>query len=275
MVHTKVIIIITLAVIAILFSTILIARGLINIRVPENVYGEKLRFLRTLSCSYAMCARSSCDSVIIDIGFLDNIGNVSCYKVCNEWEKKGFTGHKCGPGFKLEFVFKDNTVYSADKKFSLYYNQYNGIDTDITQYNQGYWYHYINNDGNCFNGGKSFRTCKYDHGLLGEFPQGKCEGIIEKAPNNCQRLGGGGQWTDADENTGHIWIGPDVTSGATPIAQCGPFGINGDLGNPLYANCTFNKGKTVYISTELDKYDECFIVCWASHYCPELILCSS
>jgi hypothetical protein len=266
MVHIKVIIIITLAVIAILFSTILIARGLINFTVPENVYGEQLRLLRTLTCSYAMCARSSCDSVIIDIGFLDNIGNVSCYKVCNEWEKKGFTGRKCGSGFKLEFAPNDNIVYRADYIMNHHPWTNDGLESDASRYLQFYWYHKIS-DTSCFDKDKSFYSCKYDHGVLGEYPEGKCEGVINKASNPCQRPGGSGDWT-AKINTGHIWIGSDIISQG--IANCYDFSTAGY--NGLYANCTFNKEKPFYIWTEKDDISNWP---WPSYYCPELILCAS
>jgi hypothetical protein len=266
MVHTKVVIIVALAVIAIFFSTILLGKGLINVRVPDSAYGEKLRFLRALTCSYAMCARDGCDSVIIDIGFLDNTNKVSCYSVCNDWEKKGFTGRKCGPGFKLEYIFEDNVLYSADYIVNHSPWTDDGLESDVSRYQQFYWYHKIL-DGNCFDKDKSFYSCKYDHGVLGEYPEGKCEGVIDKANNPCQRIGGGGSWTDKI-NTGHLWVGSDIND--NNIAKCNDFTTAGYGG--LYANCTFYKGKAIYIWTEIDVISN-----WpfGSDFCPELLLCSS
>jgi hypothetical protein len=266
----KVIGITILAVIAISIAAYVFAKYLLPLQppLPET---EKARFLRALTCSYAMCARNGCDSIIIDIGFLDKQNKISCYGVCKDWENQSKTGYKCGQDFKLEFNFSDDVIYYADKKFTAgipNVQEYKGIYTDINQYKNAYWYNKIA-DSKCSATDKSMTFCKYDHGLLGQFPQGKCDGVIEKVANSCQRLGGGGGWNDAEENTGHLWIGPDIINNG--IAKCDLLGENGYTGNALYANCTFNKDNKLYIWTEVDMYNDWF----NTHYCPELILCSS
>jgi hypothetical protein len=266
----KVIGVVIVAVIAICIALYLFAKGLINPQPPIPTGSEKARFLRALTCSYAMCARDGCDSIIIDIGSLDKQNEVSCYDICNAWEKNGKKGYKCGSDFKIGFTFDDSVTYNADTQ-STWNLIYHGIETDITRYRQSYWYYYINNDAYCFSrSAGSLTTCAYEHGPIGFFPEGKCEGVIENTTNDCQRLVAGEN--SLKENTGHIWVGPDINNNV--IAQCTELGINGLLDNPLYAKCTFNKGQSIYIWTEGDKKDEPW---WNGgvHYCPELILCSS
>jgi hypothetical protein len=249
-----------LLLLAIVIASHLLAKGLIHIEPPLPESTEKARFLRTLTCAYAMCARERCDSSIIDVGFLDKEKKISCYRICKEWEDKGRTGHKCGPEYKLEFVFNSSVIYHADYivPHNCIIEKFTGIETDITRYEQ--WFYRIN--GDC-DDDKWF--CDYSHGLCGEFVAGECEGVLEKSNKPCERIKPGtSDWT-CKACTGHLWVGPDLGN------QCNELtGYKGWLGNPLYANCTFNEGQTIYIWAELDVYDY-----WTGKaYCPELIICS-
>jgi len=261
----KVIGVTILAVIAVVIAVILFQKGLINPLPPFPESTEKARFLRVLSCSYAMCVKESCDATIVRIiGFLDKEQKTDCYTVCQGFEEqqknRGIpTGHKCGSDYKLSFTSNDAFTYNADKKVGVW-GIGEGIETDVIRYSQ--WHDTI--QSGC-DDKKNF--CKYDHGLAGNWPQTKCEGILEKSTDSCKRMQpASDDWTKM-ANTGHLWVGPDLGG------QCEEFsGEMGYFGNPLYANCTFNQGQTIHIWTELDLYNN-----WPinTEYCPELILCSS
>jgi hypothetical protein len=212
-----------------------------------------------------MCARESCDTTIVDIGSVDKEGETSCHKACKDfeaWQSKNNlpVGRKCGPNYKLNFTTENGLTYKTNKAERSCWglSTLHGIETDVQRYQQ--WYYKINS--NCDH--KS-QFCEYSHGLCGEFPEGFCEGILEKSPNSCERLRPAKYDWSCMAGTGHIWIGPDLG------VQCNEFSPpEAGLGTNLYQNCTFNRGQTIYVWTELDVWDE-----WTSqHYCPELILCS-
>ncbi|MDI6825807.1 MAG: hypothetical protein QMD36_01270 [Candidatus Aenigmarchaeota archaeon] len=255
-----------LLLLAVAIASYLFYKGLVFIEPPSPESKEKARFLRTLTCAYAMCARKGCDAVIIDIGFLDKDQTISCYKKCKEFENRYHEEHKCGSNYKLEFTFEDNVVYHADyiTMHDFIIEKFTGIETDITRYEQ--WFYTINSD--C-DDDKNF--CDYSHGVLGEFVSGKCEGVLEKSDKPCERIKPGtSDWT-CKAGTGHIWVGPDLGNQCNELAGYkGLFG--GWFGNPLYANCTFNEGQTIYVWAESDIWDN-----WpmGTYYCPELILCGS
>jgi len=281
MVHTKVIIIIVLAVIAILFSTILIAKGLINVTVPISTYGEKNRFLKSLTCSYAMCARDGCDSVIIDIGFLDKINDVSCYKVCNEWEKLGFTGHKCGSGFKIQFVLDEKIQYNANYPTCVWpclSDSYRRLDTDISNFNYNWESKILAHNEFCFSN-KNEKVMldgyNYDRGCVRAIVPsdniGLCEGILMRSSafgvSGCGWGDKSGNLIPKDRasedcalNTGHIWIGPNLE------ANCQSF-----ENSRYFGNCTFSEQQKIDIWTEKDTID---VLGLGTYYCPELILCA-
>jgi hypothetical protein len=269
-----------LLLLAIVIASHLLAKGLIHIEPPLPESTEKARFLRTLTCAYAMCARERCDSSIIDVGFLDKEKKISCYRICKEWEDKGHTGHKCGPEYNLTFVFDDTVTYKADYHKRVlspirFWITWRRLDTDVTREN---WEERIlGHDERCFNEKNEKVTLggyEYDRGCTRDIDPpdnvGLCEGVLQRmSGDECVPGDKSGNWIPADRfkedcglNTGHIWVDSKI--------NCGPF----ESGNYLM-NCTFEEGQTIYIWAEIDLPLERPLLPPEYCFCPELVICSS
>ena len=270
MVDKRLLIGIIIIIFVILFSLILITRGLIDVNPPlPSESPEKARFIRTLTCAFAMCVRKSCDSVIKDIGFLDKEQEISCYQKCKELESKpNCKEHKCGRDCSLEYKISDEFTYNAN------YPASNSIKNDVLRKN--YWYNTVYMDidkYHCFWGalhtvtldGKTVDMgCQHNVGTIFapiDF-DGLCEGSL-RSSNGCNKgytpPGVGG---DSTVGTGHIWIDTSITS------QCKEFNKVESVssGTKYYGSCTF-KDQTIYVWTEPEKSDDV--------YCPELVVCSN
>lgn len=258
-----------IVVIAIAVAVVVFVKGLIfpDLPLPET---EKTRFLRYLSCAYAMCAKGCGEETI---GIWLDAEKGGCKDVCDgmmgDPDCEKVDGHPCGEGCYLEFNFSESVTYFANYPVWLQ----SGIgyapwkmDTDtlrIKHWDKTILEHNYNGDY-CFGGtypfpddrvtldGREFaRNCH--HAITG-----LCEGVLMRS--------GACDWGDRgaesnEYNTGHIWIGPAIES------QCDPFE------NPMYlGNCSFNEDQTIYIWAKVDTITPAFM---RTFYCPELIICKN
>jgi len=288
MAYAKVLGGIILVIIVIAIVSYVFYANLINPQPPFPETGEKARFMRALTCSYAMCMRKSCnDSVIIDIGFLDKDNEISCHTVCEELsEKEKCKEHKCGEDCSLEYKVDEEFMYNANYPKSttvtiipfIYTVTYNSMQNDIMRKN--YWYNNVHYDsvdrGHCY--WKSWHTvtldgfnvnmgCQHDVGVIWSKvdADGLCEGSL-RSSNGCNKgyTQTGASAEASTVGTGHIWIDPSITS------QCEEFNTveSKSTGTKYYGYCTFNRDQTIYIWAEPDKAE------LTDAHCPELIVCS-
>jgi len=280
-------VLIILFIIAIAIVLVITVKGSIKPYIPLPWGDEEARFIRALTCAYAMCIRKSCDSLIIDIGFLDKEEKISCYEKCKELETKpNCKEHKCGQDCSLEYKVNEDFTYNANYAVSvteviipwIWPVTHNSMRNDVLLRN--YWYynvHYNSVDrGHCY--WPSWQTvtlggftvnmgCQHDIGVRWSpvDVDGLCEGSL-RSSNGCNKgtthTGVSGEVSTV--GTGHIWIDPAITS------QCKEFNTveSKPTGTKYYGNCVFNKDQTIYIWTEPDK------AILTDAYCPELILCS-
>jgi len=223
---------------------------------------EKARFLRYLSCSYAICAQpcNSPEVMALKLEIEDGITVLGCHEKCKELANqmgKSESDHLCGEDYMLMFEFSSPVTYRGD------YHEYKKLGTDASRYN---WEGKIlEHNERCFKLKREKVTLnehEYDRGceraLFPPMNVGLCEGVLMRS-GSCDRDESG----DCGLNTGHIWIGSDLES------YCVPFNDNRYL-----ANCTFDEENpgTVYIWTKEDTIDVLGI---GKYYCPELIICSN
>ena len=247
---------------------------------PLPLNAEEARFLRALTCSYAMCVKDSCDASIIAIGFLDKDQKISCYTKCNESYNMYHEGHKCGPNYKLEFTSEDEFTYNANYHICVppcLSDSYRRLETDLSRHKN--WEGTIlGHNEYCFskkNNQVTLGGFKYDRGCdPAIFPPdsfGLCEGVLMSSKawgvSTCD-------WGDRSSNsfpidrtsedcalnTGHIWIGPNLENSCSPFEET----------NKYLSSCTFEKEQKMYVWTEKDSID---VVGIGTYYCPELILC--
>jgi hypothetical protein len=84
-------------------------------------YTEKDRFIRYLSCAYALCAKG-CGSTGVNMPLeVDKVGtplDPSCDQLCKEMGGEGGTRknpvHMCGEQYALEFEFQDDVNYNSN-----------------------------------------------------------------------------------------------------------------------------------------------------------------
>lgn len=237
--------------------------------------GEKARFLRYLSCSYAMCAQS-CNSpevIALSLDMESGMTVLGCYDKCSEMASDAgvpTSEHLCGSGYKLEFEFQKKVIYFSDYPVQGSLPWITSMETDIMRYRN--WHGKIQGDDWCFDatgediyldGFEVDSGCQY--GWWGA--SGTCEGIL-RSGGGCvkgQTLKSGEE--DSQVGTGHIWIDPAITN------LCELFNVQGTTEN-YYGNCTFPEAQKIYIWTGLDYYDYPFPLS-GRVYCPELIICSS
>lgn len=255
-------ILLVLAAIAVAVAYYVFAINLRNIEppLPETA---KFRFLRALTCSYAICVKDNCnDPNIISIGFLDKQHTESCWSVCDDFKKQG---HLCGPDYKIRFEFDDDVTYNANYEKSEYHNPIAGtsywMETDVMTYMK--WFQNgIQSHTICFGGigrvtlnGREYQAgCTYTGGQQNPWIDGLCEGTIRSIDGNTVSDG------DPGTNTGYLWITPNIEK------QCEPFETAG-----YFKKCNFNKGQIIYIQTEKDVWQSTFA---GDTYCPELIISS-
>ena len=104
-----------LAVIAIFIGSYVFYKYLLPMQppLPET---EKARFIRYLTCSYAMCAKGCNDNEVINIG-LEKVGEttmIGCYDNCSKMANEQgvpLSTKMCDRKYALEFVFKDDVTY--------------------------------------------------------------------------------------------------------------------------------------------------------------------
>jgi hypothetical protein len=261
MVDKRLLIGVIIVAIVILFSLILTTKGLIDVNPPLPVSPEKARFLRVLSCAYAMCVKETCDYSINDIGFLDKDNEKGCGDKCKdfeEWQRQNNipVGRKCGPDYKLEFVTEDEFTYHSD------YHVSNRLETDVMRFSYKWTDQILGHDSKyCFGreldevtlGGHTYDKGCGDKLFVGTV--GLCEGVLMRSRNCDWGEGSAGN----SRNTGHIWIGPGLDS------QCLRFE------NDMYlASCKFDKTQTVDVWA---KEDMVTLLGLGSN-CPEIIICS-
>lgn len=261
-----------------------------NVEPPFPETGEKARFIRALTCSFAMCVRKSCDELIIAIqGSLDKDQEISCYKVCKELEKKEkCKEYKCGEDCSLEYKVDEEFTYDANYPVSatityipwIRTETVNSMQNDIMRYRNDYWYNYIHYDSvdraHCYWDSWSTVTlddftvnmgCSHDVGVRWSTVDfsGLCEGSL-RSSNGCNKgyTQTGASAEASTVGTGHIWIDPSITS------QCKEFNTveTKSTGTKYYGYCTFNRDQTIYIWAEPDKAE------LTDAHCPELIVCS-
>jgi len=257
-----VVVLLILCLIVVAVATLVFGEGLTqpDLPLPE----DKARFLRYLSCSYAMCAKGCDNAEVINIWLDGEKGG--CNDVCNDLKDSGScngeNGYLCGSDCYLEFVFgRDTILYSNKPKTTGSWRR--TIETDVMRIKN--WHDTILDDDDCFGeyegevtlDGNNYKVgCKYGWALLfGNWINGLCEGML--------RVGSGCESEDVydggyGKSTGHIWIDPNI------VDQCDSFETTGYLGN-----CTFDEGQKIYIWTHTDQY-------WhTGQYCPEVIICST
>jgi hypothetical protein len=276
------VVVIILTVIALAVALVVFTGGLIepSIPLPE----DKERFLRYLSCVYAMCVKGCNSPEVIDIG-LDGIKG--CNDICNELkEREGckesvIDNHVCGSGCYLNFTFNKSTTYFANyltevrpplRRWLLMWR----MDTDVTKYEKWETIRPYKMSDECFDkwegtvvldGREIERGCVID--TIEGWKAGLCEGVLQLS-DGCRPENKSGNSIpanrfkeDCKRNTGHIWIDSNL------YEQCGPFESENYLGN-----CTFKGGQTIYIWAELDPplrtlFGETYC------FCPELVICSN
>jgi hypothetical protein len=270
-----------LLVIALAVAVIVFVKGLIKPNIP-SLNGDKIRFLKYLSCAYAMCIHGCKSYEVLDILLEEGKG---CYDVCNDLGPGvGTKRRMCGTDYVLEFVWKDETTYTSNVNKSywngvrwerwiltdLMWNPNPNIRslqssdrcyaTDLTQYP------YVTLDGIEYRSGCKYWQTKYcvpftDWCLVigPQHIEGLCEGMLREG-NGCGRPAPDGLEPYRD-NTGHIWIDPNI------LINCNPFETSS-----YYSSCKFNPGDVVYIWTIKDEYSH---ILHGTHICPEFVICNN
>ena len=279
----NVVILIILFVVVIVIGAFVLSKGLVKHDVSYYLTNpDKKRFLRYLSCSYAMCAKGCNSPEVIDICLKEDVlGNckLGCYDVCSKMaEEKGIPKetHMCGNEYALNFTFKSDVIYNSNYIVpGAWWWCSNSIQNDLMKFgNRKIWFD--NLEGACYSVGNTIKLDNFDVDSGCGFDSlcnqwwGSCYGML-RGSGSCSKGSTSQMIGAAYVGTGHLWLDPALTS------ECKEFTLDGE-GDKYYRNCKFESGLNIYIWAEPDTYTE--NPCWPGDctktiYCPELILCSS